>query len=237
MVRIAGRRTVTQWFELRARLVNDFSHEDWIEALNFFDERINERYLNPINCIEDSKTGRGLKGAGFAVCTLICALIETLETFHSGKSFKKTPDPENPYEYGHRKSKEHFTNFIKTKFPLSIHFEGDNDLADHFYSGVRCSLLHDASTCDGWVINTREKQTIVIRGEEKILNRRLFIKDIKQYIQEYKTSLMEPDNQDLRDAFIRKFDGICVASQIVRQESVAELQGEPPPPHYTPSPA
>ncbi|EDT7312266.1 hypothetical protein XE98_000999 [Salmonella enterica subsp. enterica] len=237
MVRIAGRKTVTQWFELRARLVNDFSHEDWIEALNFFDERINERYLNPISCIEDSKIGRGLKGAGFAVCTLICALIETLETFHSGKSFKKTPDPENLYEYGHRKSKEHFTNFIKTKSPLSLHFEDDNDLADDFYSGVRCSLLHDASTCDGWVINTREKQTIVIRGEEKILNRRLFIKDIKQYIQEYKTSLMEPDNQNLRDAFVRKFDGICVASQIVRQESAAGLQGEPPLPHYTPSPA
>lgn len=237
MVRIAGRKTVTQWFELRARLVNDFSHEDWIEALNFFDERINERYLNPISCIEDSKIGRGLKGAGFAVCTLICALIETLETFHSGKSFKKTPDPENLYEYGHRKSKEHFTNFIKTKSPLSLHFEDDNDLADDFYSGVRCSLLHDASTCDGWVINTREKQTIVIRGEEKILNRRLFIKDIKQYIQEYKTSLMEPDNQHLRDAFVRKFDGICVASQIVRQESTAGLQGEPPPLHYTPSPA
>lgn len=237
MVRIAGRRTVTQWFELRARLVNNFSHEGWVEALNFFDDRINERYLEPIRCIADSEVGQGLKGAGFAICTLICALIEALETFHSGKNYKKNPEPGNPYEYSHSKSKKHFINFIKTKSHLNIYFRDNNELAVSFYSGIRCSLLHDASTCDGWVINTREKQTIVIRGEEKILNRRLFIKDIKQYIQEYKTSLMEPDNQDLRDAFIRKFDGICVASQIVRQESVAELQGEPLPPHYTPSPA
>ncbi|HHD7242348.1 TPA: hypothetical protein ACNOIA_004629 [Enterobacter cloacae] len=237
MVRIAGNKTVSQWTELRARLVDGFSHKDWTEALYFFDERINGRYLEPIDCIESSKIGKEFKGAGFAICTLICALIETLETFHSGKSFKKPPDPENPYEYGHRKSKEHFTNFIKTKSPLNKYFANDNDLANDFYSGVRCSLLHDASTCDGWVINVLEDKTIVSRNGERILNRHLFMNDIRQYIQEYKNSLMEPDNRNLREAFIRKFDGICEASQIVRQEPTAERQGEPLPPHYTPSPA
>lgn len=237
MVRIAGNKTVSQWTELRARLVDGFSHKDWIEALYFFDERINGRYLEPIDCIESSKIGKELKGVGFAICTLICALIETLETFHSGMNYKKQPAQGNLYEYSHGKSRELFTKFLNTKSPFSVYFRRYNGLADDFYTGVRCSLLHDASTCDGWVINVREKETIVIRNGEKILNKRSFMKDIRQYIQEYKNSLMEPDNQNLREAFIRKFDGICEASQITRQEPTAERQGEPPLPHYTPSPS
>lgn len=36
---------------------------------------------------------------------------------------------------------------------------------------------------------------------------------IIQYINEYKILLMQPENDELRSAFIRKFDGICKAAK------------------------
>ncbi|EJE0684406.1 hypothetical protein NJB38_004781, partial [Salmonella enterica] len=72
----------------------------------------------------------------------------------------------------------------------------------------------DASTCDGWVINIEEHEIIIVRDGKRILHRSLFMAGIIHYINEYKALLMQPENDELRSAFIRKFDGICKAAKI-----------------------
>lgn len=209
-VKIAGKRTVSQWNALSDKLKNNPTEKDWEYAVQFFDERINERYLEPAERIKGDGTISNLKGAGFAICTLMCALVENLETFYRGINFK--PKPQGVYEYGHGCSRALFTDFLKSKLPFSKYFGVDDALANSFYTGVRCSLLHDASTCDGWVINITEHETISVNNGKKILNRSLFMSDIREYIRDYRNLLLQPGNQELKDAFIRKFDGICAAA-------------------------
>lgn len=209
MIKIAGKRTVSEWDSLSKKLIGKFSVEPWEEALKFFDDRIEERYLNPIRHIRGNGNHDNLRGSGFAICTLLCALIENLETFYEGINFNSSSPGQ--YEYGNGCSKKLFTDFLKTKKPFKDFFENNSALADSFYIGVRCSLLHDASTCDGWVINIEEHEIIVVKGNKKILNRSLFMAGMENYINSYKLLLMNPDNNDLREAFVRKFNGICNA--------------------------
>ncbi|EIX9025407.1 hypothetical protein MLE08_001554 [Klebsiella aerogenes] len=209
-VKIAGKKTVSEWNALSAKLKHDPTELDWNHAIQFFDERINERYLEPVERIRgDGETGN-LKGAGFAICTLLCALVENLETFYRGINFK--PKPQGAYEYGNGCSRTLFTDFLKTKEPFINYFGGNDELANSFYTGVRCSLLHDASTCDGWVINITGCETVSVNNGKKILHRSLFMSDIRKYIGDYRNLLLQPGNQELKDAFIRKFDGICAAA-------------------------
>lgn len=212
MTKIAGNMTITDWEALSEKLVGDFSKEFWENALHLFDARINERYLAPVRNIRGDGQHNNLRGAGFAICTLLCALIENMETFHRGINFKVPP--KNQYEYGFGHSKEFFTDFLKTKPPFKEFFEQSPLLADSFYTGVRCSLLHDASTCDGWVINIEGHEMITVNGGKKILNRSLFISAIEQYVMDYKLQLLLPERNDLREAFVRKFNGICDAAKI-----------------------
>ena len=210
MIKIAGKKTISEWADLSGSLVGVFSESHWKEALCFFDDRIEERYLIPARNVRGNGEHNNLRGAGFAICTLLCALIENLETFHQGINFKSSNPRE--YEYSHGHSKRLFTDFLKTKSPFKYFFENSPALADDFYTGVRCSLLHDASTCNGWVINIEESNMITIKDNKKILHRSLFISGIEQYIIDYKNALMQPDNNELREAFVRKFNGICEAA-------------------------
>ncbi|HIH4317909.1 TPA: hypothetical protein ACYSBI_001849 [Morganella morganii] len=211
MIKIAGKRTISEWESLSEKLHDGFSVEHWEEALKFFDDRIEERYLKPVRYIRGDGNHNNLQGSGFAICTLLCALIENLETFYKGINFNNSASGQ--YEYSNRCSKKLFTDFLKTKMPFKTFFEGSPALADSFYTGVRCSLLHDASTCDGWVINIEEHDIIIIKGNKKILHRSLFMSGIEKYIKNYKRLLMHSENSDLREAFIRKFNGICKAAK------------------------
>ncbi|MER3146618.1 hypothetical protein [Salmonella enterica] len=208
--KIAGERTISEWIALSTKLKSNPTEEDWKHAVQFFDDRINERYLEPVERIRGDGTTNNLKGAGFAICTLLCALVENLETFYRGINFKV--NPQGMYEYGNGCSRTLFTDFLKSKSPFDEYFGNETALANSFYSGVRCSLLHDASTCDGWVINIREHKTVLVNKKRKTLNRSLFMSDIMEYIKNYKASLLQPGNKELKDAFIRKFDGICATA-------------------------
>lgn len=42
-VKIAGKRTVSEWNALSDKLKNNPTEKDWEYAVQFFDERINER--------------------------------------------------------------------------------------------------------------------------------------------------------------------------------------------------
>lgn len=203
---IAGVKTANDWYELKPRLLfQPLDDQAWSQGIEFYDLRMKTRYLNPINAIRSHKHANSLKGEGFAICTLVCSMIEAIETFYQGKTFSLNPDVAR-YEYGPRNSRAIFTSFLTLRSPFNEYF--DEDLADDFYSNVRCSLLHEACTRNEWRINMHGHKTITKDGSSKLINRSLLVSDLERNMEEYK-KLLVSDNDDYREAFIRKFDGIC----------------------------
>jgi hypothetical protein len=91
--------------------------------------------------------------------------------------------------------------------------------ADDFYSHVRCGLLHEAATNNGWTIKTLSKSKcptqIVDLSDEthKIIYRDKFYEEIKTFSKNYEQLIIdnEKDNNKklLRDNLCRKLDSLC----------------------------
>lgn len=203
--KIAGNRTIGDWSRLKKSLEHDLGKDaGWDEAYAFFETRIITRYLKPIEAIEKNSN---LEGEGFAISAIICSLIEALETFRQGKVYKRAVKdtlPEETKEYF--KSQPIFEEFLKQRDPFKEYFAAE-DLATNFYENVRCALLHEAATRNGWKIRTNTTSLVEKRNGSLILNRVLFVDAIKQYMRNYKAELLKSEN--LKKAFIQKLDSIC----------------------------
>ncbi len=202
---IAENLTIGDWLDLKARLEKDMENEGlWKEALNYFDKRFKTRYLQPIKVIENNSQ---VKGEGFSVVAIICSMIEALESFYQGKSYRKAakgkPLDEQTEYY---KSQPLFESFLTKREPFKGHFV-NGGLAADFYENVRCAILHEAATRNGWKVNIKENILLTVNGNEKVINRVIFVQEIEKYMEQYKKEVME--TKDLKDAFIRKFYSIC----------------------------
>jgi len=199
-IEIAGRNKIGDWISLRDKINNNLDNEAlWKKAFTLFSDRMNHRYIYPAQTIEYNSS---IIGEGFAISAILCSLIEALETFYQGLSYKRKP-PRSEYEYF--ESKKIFIRFLISKPPFNKYF--DDDLAKDFYENFRCPLLHEAATRKGWKIRIDEEELITKIGSGYIFNRILFIDAIKEYIKYYKKHLFL-DNT-LKKAFIRKMDFIC----------------------------
>ena len=117
--RISANYTVDDWKALT------FNSEDhWELAADMFKDRQKTRYLEHIDVLISRKT------SGFAVLSLDCVLVETLQQFRNGA--KKTPDG---------KVKQYFIDFL-TGTAFAQHFT--EQTAKIFYTEIRCGLLHQS---------------------------------------------------------------------------------------------
>src|SRR6266508_858094 len=84
--KIASNFTVDHWKRLRLRLLtDDFDNPvAWAEAFDVFFNRIEIRFLNPINKILSISR---FEGEGFSASALQCILVEFLEAFYQGKTY------------------------------------------------------------------------------------------------------------------------------------------------------
>jgi hypothetical protein len=55
-------------------------------------------------------------------------------------------------------------SFLMTRTPFKEDFKTEN-MARDFYEGVRCGLLHEARTKNGWTIWAKDSGTHTIRCE------------------------------------------------------------------------
>src|SRR5665647_174598 len=160
--RLFGNQTKQNWIDLRTRII--LSSDDikfWEQATDLFQKRIETRYFKPINKIQHMRI---YSGEGFSVMTLMCSLIEFLQSCYEGKSYdyKLSNKPDTKIAYG--KSKEMFKRFLIQHEPFKAIF--DNNLskpygnirtfADDFYINVRCGLLHEATINNKWIIKTNK---------------------------------------------------------------------------------
>ncbi|WP_395056651.1 hypothetical protein [Flavobacterium sp.] len=226
-IKIAGNLTINDWGDLEKGLKN-MAVENWGLAFYFFEERIRTRYLNPINTILDMdlKTGEG-----FAVVNLQCSLIETIESFINGWVYNAVKDKSKQIIanrwYNKKievnnlvqidkldddkslKNVDIFISFFNKREPFKdLLIKGDD-----FFWNIRCALLHETQTKNGWKIKANGVDKSI---KDKIIYRDLFQKDIETVIENYKKSIIVNDNITtigLRENFIAKFNHICKESQ------------------------
>ncbi|MGE3831851.1 MAG: hypothetical protein AB7F76_12725 [Parvibaculaceae bacterium] len=202
---IAGQKTVADWRAMKGRLVDCADPTIWKAAFeDFFKARINSRYFEPIRAIE--KMGQKV-GAGFAIVTLHCSLIEFLAATLAGKTYRYSRNekpPLGPFEYSD--SGNMFITFLENCEPFSAMFSAQG-MARDFYSDVRCGLLHEARTKGLWRIRVCESAALAIDATEKIIYRNKMQAAFDQFVMWYRGKLLS--DVEFQKAFIRKFDGLC----------------------------
>lgn len=159
---------------------------DRVKLIEVIRHRLNDRYLK----ILDAKDQENIISS-FLLMAICCFLIETLECFYEAKN--STED----FKLKHYKI---FRNFFKRKNNRSL-----SDFAYHakdFYYNIRCGILHQAETTNGWRLNKIDKKDMKIKDEkdkEIIVD---FKKRIIYGLQFYKALKICLDNymEDLRNS-------------------------------------
>lgn len=203
--RIAGFKTVSDWKDLRNNIrINPDDQNLWNKAYDLFEERLETRYFKPIR---DIKNNDKQNGEGFSIVTVLCSLIEFLETTWSGEIYRYCNDSQlQSSEYNRSKLK--FISFFENRPPFDSVFTSTNGLAQEFYENVRCGLLHEASTKLNWIIRVdNQNEFYEFRDREHVIDRNIFEKRIKEYLKYYKTQLLNHAN--LQNAFVRKMNGVA----------------------------
>jgi hypothetical protein len=223
-MQIAGNLTIQNWKELSKNLSPD-KDENWSLAFHFFEERIRTRYQNPINAILKMEDNLG---EGFAVVNLQCSLIETIESFINGwiyhndkksdistgwylrktEKINRVKNPLNQKE--NLKNEDIFISFFKNRETIKIlNIDGLD-----FYKSVRCGLLHETQTKNGWKIWADGVDKSI---DNKVIYRNNFQRDIEKVIVNYKNAITKGiefkiegiSTKELRDNFKSKFNHIC----------------------------
>jgi len=185
-IRIAGRKTVRDWKQFRTALAPGVGPDLWEDAFRvYFEARLSSRYLRPIETLQASRT---LDGEGFSILAIHCTLIEFLESTLQGLSYRyvrRKDPPLRQYEYS--ESGKLFAAFLSTRQPFCKVF--DPAIAADFYVGVRCALLHEARTKNGWIIKAKGPAIADVSAKNKIVYRNNFHAALLEFIQSYRMAL------------------------------------------------
>lgn len=183
-----------EWLKLN---LNDNKNPDWDLAIEIFNQRIQSRYLEPVDLLikSDEKCNPVERRYGFSIMAIDCILIETLQSFREGLTDTKS------------KSKKMFKNFLTKSEGFRKYF--DSTQAENFFYDFRCGILHQAEIMGpsllwsvGLLIGKRSDGVPYI-------NRTNFHKILKDEVKRYSDNLRDPANLELRTNFIKKMDYIA----------------------------
>ena len=174
------------------------SKEDWGKAVSMFDKRM-MRFTEPIRILMETPDTEAAIYSGFSIIALDCLLIETLQSFRTGRT--------NPLK-GDGKSKDTITNFLTQRNNFAKHFNAS--AADIFYNHFRCGILHQGEVKSSGLIRIDTANMVLPSddGQSLIINRWYFHEAILEEIKEYKEELMIGLDLALREHFIKKMNEI-----------------------------
>ena len=213
---IAGSLSASDWWTLRKSLSPGVDPTLWRRAFDdYYRQRLSLRYLEPIRALQDHGSFRG---EGFSIVAIQCTLIEFLASTIEGKNYRQRPKKDEPplgaHEYSN--SGDMFVRFLSEQSPFKQFF--DRDAAQDFYENVRCPLLHEARTKNGWSIwafnfdpdispEQKAKHSPPIDPKRKIIFRDNLQSLFLQFVDEYGAKVIS--DVSLQAAFIRKFDNLA----------------------------
>lgn len=211
------------WLEIRENLNHEYFYdENWEKAINLFEKRLMLKFFNPIQEIINKEI---IKGEGFTILTVQCALIEMFASFKNGKIFNHQKDSNSP-KYEYKESKKMFVNLLRTAAIFKDNFWELNNKnkvvidkpynPNDFYKNVRCALMHEARTKENWHVNATKK---TIKSELKFIEtedgkikifRSILHYKLLDYLNEYCNDLRmnSIDSKLLRKYFARKLDSL-----------------------------
>jgi hypothetical protein len=195
---VAGRKRVSHWRAFEPTLTPGGNAVPWKKAFKtYFQARLSYRYLKPITTLQHGGT---MVGEGLSIVAIQCSLIEFLESTLQGKSYVhgRVINPQHEYS----KSGTIFEAFLVTRPPFSREF--NPALTHDFYESVRCGVLHEARTKNGWTISARSRNRTIVEPNLKIVYRDNFQSALLDFVEWYKREL--PARRDLQEAFLRKFN-------------------------------
>lgn len=164
------------------------SNDDWIRAVDIFNDRINGRFIDPINTLRDKVSTNG-----FVIMAIDCLLIDTFYQFEKGLD-------ENA------NNKENYSKFLRDTFPSLFPTKAK---AEEFYTRIRCGILHSAQTKKNGMLTTDRVSPIEFQNSVLYVSVEGFTDCLIQYFNEYKQKLLNAENQELRRNFITKMNFIC----------------------------
>lgn len=174
---------------LNLKLSTTSNADDWKKAIDIFHDRISGRYMNPISSLlKDVVTN------GFVIMAIECLIIETLIQFRDGID-----------ELKRRHNREDYSNFLKDEFSTVF----DEDTAVRFYEGIRCGILHSSQIKKDTRLTTSEKYVIKLENDILYVSVERLLFELNNYIENYENELQNPNNETLRENFIKKMDLIC----------------------------
>lgn len=141
--------------------------KDKTEIIKFIKSRFTERYIIPLRSDPEIKHG-------FCTMAICCLMIETLESFWRG------------WDNSRNQSELAFCSFFDRSHNLSV-FDG---YVTDFYKSVRCGILHQAETMNGWHIR-RDGSLFDI--ETKTINATLFHDEMETCLDNYCSALESAD--------------------------------------------
>lgn len=195
---IAGNLTPADWRTRKQALAA--GNATWQATFqDFFFQRLKLRYLDPIEILQGNGT---FQGEGFSILAIQCSLLEFLESTAQGVNYKWVRRSQDLGVHEYCKSGDLFVSFLSGRTPFSATFNQQD--AHDFYTNVRCGLLHEASTKNGWRVRAKGPAGTVADVAGRIVYRDNFQEALTEYIDSYGWDLTR--NQALQEAFIRKFD-------------------------------
>ena len=202
---IAGEKRAADWAKDRLSVAVGGEPSAWKKLFeDYFSSRLTLRYLEPIGTLQSK--GK-LRGEGFSIVAIQCSLIEFLESTVQGITYKRKARGVTLSRYEYSSSSKIFQTFLTTRAPFAAEFT-DQGLAEDFYTGVRCALLHEARTRNGWRIRAKDPsgRERIIDRTGKLIFRNSFQQALLTFISEYGEQLTR--DAQYQAAFIRKFDSL-----------------------------
>ena len=197
---IAGKLTADDWRKCKAGLAVGGSEDLWAHAFGeHFRQRLENRYLYPIALLAKG----AWEGEGFSIVSLQCALIEFLAALRKGENYRHLRRGEKLGAHEYSNSSSLFCGFLAAEAPFNAWF--DPAAAKDFYASVRCALLHEARTKNGWIIWA--SGSVPVDTARKIVFRDNLQDKILEYVESYGNALLT--DMQLQEAFIRKFDNLA----------------------------
>lgn len=174
---------------LRLNLTLNSNQEKWNTAVEILRDRIHGRYFNQIDMLSSD-----INANGFTIMALNCLLIETLYQFKEGQD--KTPS---------RKNKEAYSAFLMQEFSDF----NTKDIAESFYTDIRCGILHSAQTKNESRLSDREGFAVTFEGGTLVVSVKGVSSLLKTYFDNYLRKLSDTSEVTLRKNFIKKMRFVC----------------------------
>jgi hypothetical protein len=194
--------------------------ENWNKAIEIFRDRIEGRYFKQIEVLDQNADRTIGLFSGFAIMSLTCLLIETIEQFWTGNietsRKRQTGKKGNCLARILSSSKNEVSNdalaffsFFQRSDQLKSFFD-TAEKANVFYTKIRCGLLHQGQTKGKSLIHIRGACPMLMWVDENeisqglIIQRRSFVKEVRVVFEKYISELENPNNLNFRRQTLEK---------------------------------